>query len=336
MMGRKLFLFIFLLLANLSTYPQDPAPNHSEAVLTFTTDLVVVDAQVLNKKTGRIVGGLKREDFLLYEDGIRQEIAHFSQDKLPLSIVLLLDLSRSVQPTIKQIREGALRALEHLKPEDEVALMAFATKTRLIQDFTPDRQLIADQISRVNETAHVGRTTMLSEAFYQAAIHLHRAANPGRRRVIIPITDDVSTQLIFIGHSEKEVLEKLFESGIVVYGLIVYRWEKIEKAMEYTPPRVLEKQLTRGSVKTYATKTGGEVMIAKKEEVDVKLAELIDHLRTRYSLGYVSSNTKQDGRFRKIKLRVTPELETQEGKLAVLTRQGYYARERERTDSHQQ
>ena len=237
---------------------------------------------------------------------------------------------------IEHIRNGALRALQQLKPEDEVALMVFATKVKLVQDFTQDRKLVADEIARVNETARVGRNTMLNEGVYRAATHLRQATNPVRRRVIIPITDDVSSQLIFVGHSEKEVLEQLFEGGIVIYGVIVYRWEKIEKVMQYNPTRVLEKQLVRGSIKTYAHKTGGEVVGAKREEIEVKLAELIDHLRTRYSLGYVSSNTKQNGAFRKVKVKPSPEAEQREGKLTILTKQGYYAPERDRAGDHQE
>src|SRR5436853_5960139 len=62
-----------------------PTPESSDDVVKVDTDLVKVDALVMQKKTARIVGGLKREDFLIYEDGTKQEITHFSQDKLPLS-----------------------------------------------------------------------------------------------------------------------------------------------------------------------------------------------------------------------------------------------------------
>jgi VWFA-related protein len=139
-----------LLLAPRLAHAQAPQPPQSDEVIRLTTELVVVDAQVLHKQTGRVVGGLARESFLLYEDGVKQEVTHFSQDKLPLSIVLLLDVSGSVQPVIKQIQAGALQALQHLKAEDEVALMAFGAKAVLVQDFTRDRQLITDQIGRVS------------------------------------------------------------------------------------------------------------------------------------------------------------------------------------------
>src|ERR1044072_4773809 len=68
-----------------------PRPESSEDVVKVDVDLVKIDALVLQKNTARIVGGLNKEDFLLYEDGIKQELTHFSQDELPLSVVLAID-----------------------------------------------------------------------------------------------------------------------------------------------------------------------------------------------------------------------------------------------------
>jgi VWFA-related protein len=317
-------LFTLLLFTATGAYLHAQQQSQSAKVIIIT-DLVVVDAQVMNKKTGRIISNLKREDFELYEDGVKQEITHFSQDKLPLSILLLLDVSGSVQPIIKQLREGASQALQHLKPEDEIALMAFALKAQLIQGFTKDRQLITEQIGRVNETAEVGpRATHLHEAISQAALYINRAANPISRRVIITVTDNLASMPRF-GHdpSQKEVVDQLLESGSTVCGLIVRSWlGKTFNTVRKIPSLTFKKV----RVEDYADPTGGEVLESKKEGVDVKLAELIDHLRTRYSLGYVSSNSKQDGTFRKIKLQLSPEVEKREDNPAVLTKQGYYAR----------
>src|SRR5919108_369295 len=66
-----------------------------EEVVRVSSDLVVLDALVLDKKKGRPIGGLGREDFELYEDGVRQEISYFGQSELPLSIMFLLDVSGS-------------------------------------------------------------------------------------------------------------------------------------------------------------------------------------------------------------------------------------------------
>src|SRR5262245_31619140 len=104
-----------------------------------TSDLVVLDAQVLDRKTGAAVAGLTGGDFTILEDGIPQRITHFSQDQIPLSLVLAVDCSTSVLPVLAQIHQGALHALEALKPEDEVAVVAFGVRAEVIQGFSRDR-----------------------------------------------------------------------------------------------------------------------------------------------------------------------------------------------------
>jgi hypothetical protein len=83
-----------------------------------------------------------------------------------------------------------------------------------------------------------------------------------------------------------------------------------------------------GNVNTYADKTGGLVLEGGGDRVEEKLAKLIDMLRHRYSFGYTSTNPQMDGKFRKIKLQVSPEVERREGGVIILTKKGYYARKR--------
>src|SRR5215470_5079406 len=104
-----------------SLYPAPGQKSSDDQVIKLKSDLVVVDIQVLNRKTGRPVNVLAKEDFTLEEDGVKQYIETFSQDKLPLSIVLLLDVSGSVQPVIDQVAAHGIEALGQLKPSDEVA-----------------------------------------------------------------------------------------------------------------------------------------------------------------------------------------------------------------------
>jgi hypothetical protein len=79
------------------------------------------------------------------------------------------------------------------------------------------------------------------------------------------------------------------------------------------------------SINKLAEETGGEIFNDKPEEMDRTFNNLINHLRTRYSIGFVSSNAKRDGAFRKLKLEVSPELQKSDGKLVVKTRRGYIA-----------
>src|SRR5256714_9980596 len=90
-------------------------PGQRDEVVKVDVDLVTVDALVLQKNTARIVGGLKNEDFLLYEDGAKQEITHFSQDSLLLSVLFLIDHGGCLDPVGDQVHRAARAAIEHLK-----------------------------------------------------------------------------------------------------------------------------------------------------------------------------------------------------------------------------
>ena len=97
----RVLLFAGLLQLVLSSEAQEPQNAPDDEVIRVNVELVQVDVQVLQKKTGRPVGSLNKDDFQLYEDGVQQPIAELSQGQLPLSVVLLFDLTASVQPVLK-------------------------------------------------------------------------------------------------------------------------------------------------------------------------------------------------------------------------------------------
>jgi len=288
--------------------------------LRLSTQLVVVDAQVLGKKAGIPVNGLRERDFMLYEEGVKQQITHFSQDKLPLSIVLLLDVSGSVMPAIDQVRDSGLRALNELKPGDEVALMAFGAWATVLQDFTQTRQLIAAQVAAIESMGPwIREGSYIDEAVYEAAKYLAKASNPDSRRIIVIVTDNLSNQPATLGHSESEAMQQLHASGAAVCGLVVGDFNAAVN--EYKRQGFLLKD----SIGGYLAETGGILSQVDKDDVTAKLARLIERLRSRYSLGYTPLNLKRDGRFRNIKLKVSPEVERREGEVTIVARKGYYA-----------
>lgn len=321
--GKILLSLVLLCCAIVAGIAQEP--TQSSDVVKINTDLVVLDAQVLRKKDGRAVNSLKREDFLLSEDGQRQEIVHFSQDRLPLSILLLLDLSASVRPVIEEIRNGALQAMEHLRPEDEVALMTFADKTRLLQDFTRDRKVIVEQISRTLEKSFVGVGTSIHTSIYDAVLEMDKAHDRLSRRVIIVVTDNIATMHSFTKPTVTEVNERLLEHSTVVCGLII--GGESSKTLKMFMRGRAEKYNWTVRVDEFAEPTGGEVMTSDAATVNQRLADLIGHLRTRYSIGYSPTNATRDGKFRKISLSLSSDTTKREGDILVKTRQGYFARE---------
>jgi VWFA-related protein len=285
-------------------------------VIKVNTDLVIFDAQVVDKKTKRVIGDLTKGDFAVTENGVRQPISYFSRDELPLSILLLLDVSGSVRPIIHQIRDGALDALQRLKRDDQVAVMAFANTSRLAQDFTKDRGQAARKIEEATATNVLGSGTLLGPALESAAIHMQEAPTKTSGRVIIIITDNIA---FAGGKQQKEILDELFDSGTVVYGLIV-------KAAIGKVFNVMFLGQLKG-VNEFVEQTGGEMIGADKKEVDTKLGVVIDRLRARYALGFRPTNTVNDEEFRPVEIRVSTSRKSKEKPL-VLTKRGYYFRRR--------
>src|SRR5436305_3072970 len=177
-----------------------PALPGEAEVVKVDVDLETVDAVVLQKHTARVVGGLRREDFLLYEDGVKQEITHFGQDSLPLSVLLLIDRGGCLDPFGSVVHRAATDAVARLKPSDEVAVMTYHDTTRLLQGFTRDRALIEDALNQVpphdEEADHC-----LNKLFNGAADYMTKAGNPVGRRVVIAITGVTRTFYAPGGHA---------------------------------------------------------------------------------------------------------------------------------------
>ena len=307
-------------------------PSRTEAnvkvaeIIKTDVDLVTIDALVLQKDTARVVGNLKQEDFLISEDGSKQTITHFSQDSLPLSVLLLVDRGGCLDPFGEEVRRAAKDAVSRLKPADEVAVMTYHDDVELQQGFTRDRRLLDSAIDYVPpHDEHANHC--LNIAFEEAANYMTRAANPSGRRVIILVTGVTRNWDCTNGPSNKTAVHSVFESGSVVCGII-----------PHTPAQVAENGFMRWAtrfgrlasvsyidIQKLADETGGEVLRDKPEELDRTFTTLITHLRTRYSFSFVSTNKNRDGTVRKLKVDVAEAAKKSQGKLVVKARKSYVA-----------
>ena len=307
-------------------------PSRTEAevkvaeVIKTDVDLVTIDALVLQKDTARVVGNLKQQDFLVSEDGSRQTITHFSQDNLPLSVVLLIDRGGCLDPFGQEVRRAANDALSRLKPADEVAVMTYADTVELLQGFTRDRRLLEKAIDYV--PPHDERANhCLNTVFDSAANYMMRAGNPTGRRVIVAITGVTRNWDCRNGPSHTAATHSVFEAGSVVCGII-----------PKTPEQVAENGMMRWAtrighvagvqyldIQKLADETGGEILRDKPEELDQSFNTLITHLRTRYSFSFVSTNKKRDGTLRKLKIELADGVQKSQGKLVVKARKSYVA-----------
>ena len=331
-------LCLALLVGCFSLFSQD-APPASEVTPVFrtTTELVLIDAQVVHKKTKTSTGSLRKEDFQVYEDGALQEIKFFGRDQLPLSIVLLFDLTDSVRPVLTQLGAGAKTALTHLKPEDEVAVMVYAASARLIDGFTTDRARTIEAIERAAGDKS-GEAAFFNEGVYQASQQLRQSANPSSRRVVIWLTDNLPNvpsewmrahagKSVAQGslHTEQEAFQSLYETGSVVSPLLkksafVMPFYALTLAME----GAWRSKYPPGDAHKYAERTGGEALKLGGKKVEERLAELIDDLRARYTIGYRPAAPKPPGEFCKVRVSLSPGASLRTREWTVLATAGYY------------
>ncbi len=307
------------------------APTRAESEIKTETiktdvDLVNVDVLVLEKNTARVVGDLVREDFVIAEDGVNQSISHFSQDRLPLSVLLLIDRGGCLDPFGDEVRHAAYSALSQLKPADEVAVMTYHDTVELRQRFTADRGAIKQALDYV--PPHDERANhCLDTAFDEAANYMTTAANPVGRRVVIVITGVTRNFDCPGSPSGKAATQSIFESGAVVCGIV---------------PRTAVQQMENGmfrwatrvgriggahtiDIQKLANETGGELLQDKPENLNTTFATLIEHLRTRYNLAFVSSNKKRDGTTRKLKIELASSTKKTQKKFVVTARKSYVA-----------
>jgi Ca-activated chloride channel homolog len=310
---RLVFALFFLLAARAAPAQQasrlDRAPDGR---IRLDVNLVLVEATVKNK-AGGVMDGLKPEDFELREDGVPQTIAHFSRDQLPLAVAMVVDLSNSITPFLRPLRYATQSALRALKPEDEVALFTFSDRVDRRVDLTRNRQDIAEEIDMFS----TGGATNINRAIFEAARYLRTEA-PAARRVIVLVSDNVPTAES--GENSKMVLDQVLAADASLYSLKIPGDNPLAARMMQKTSRGLV------NVGKLAEETGGEVFEVEKEgSLFLAFQALIERLKTRYTLGYYSTNKSENGDLRKLDISLTPRFGNRGRDYRLIARSGYYA-----------
>ena len=334
-MKRAAVLFAALLiglLAGSSASGQDAVP-----LFRTTTELVLLDVQVVHRKTRTSAPPLQQQHFQIYEDDVLQEIRTFSRDELPLSVVLLFDLTDTSRPVLRRLANSTKTMLTHLKPQDEVAVMVYAAFTKLVGDFTTDREQTRKDIDKAAGMREIMVPAFFNEAVYQAAMQLRKNNNSGRR-VILWLTDNLSTlpdsanqaryrrlSPGWIAHTEEEAVRALHESGVTVAPLLLEDPAAVAGTMlrravdsmfyRYAPP---------GDARKYAEWTGGQALPYDGNDVDGRMAQIVDELRSRYTIGYQPIQQRPAGVFCKVRVVLAPEGPLRLQEWNVLAPAGYY------------
>jgi VWFA-related protein len=211
--ARCLLLFILALAVHLLPYTLAQEPREQDEPIRLKTDLVAVATSVIDRG-GRAVKSLKAEDFTVYEDGARQQIAHFATTEEPFTLLLLLDISGSARDEVMLIKRAAKRFLAELRPEDRVGVIAFSREIEMIAEFTDSRSRVEAEIDRISPSKgdEVSRyTTNTGTSFYDA-LYLAVEESPLKkaegRKAVVCMSDGVDSTSLKAYRDIQSLIEK--------------------------------------------------------------------------------------------------------------------------------
>ena len=188
----------------------EPGPGGDDDVVKLEATLVNIPLLV-SDRSGRYIPQLSKNDFTLYEDGVQQEIASFGSEEVPFNVVLMLDVSPSVQGNVADIQDAALAFVRQLRPQDRVMVVSFDRSTNYLTDFTNDRRHLESAIRSVS----VGSGTSVYDAVFETVSR--RLRNIDGRKALILFSDGEDTTSSHASYDD--AINIVSESDVLVYGL---------------------------------------------------------------------------------------------------------------------
>jgi len=291
--------------------------------ISVSVDLVTLQILVTDTK-GNVLTGLKPENFTIYEDQVKQEILHFSPVEANITVVMLVEYSNQIRYFISEVWNAMYAFVNSLRKGDWVALIAYDMKPAVLCDFTQNRQKTYDALHWFTYPAF--DDSNLSDALIDT---LDRIEEIEGKVAVLLISTGLDT---FSRHTYDEALQKCKETEAAVYAIGLGQNFRIraEAAGILTDIGNLEYLMGENRLKSFSDYTGGAAYFPRFEtELPSIFQNISKLLRSQYSIGYASSNTKKDGKFRKIRVEVQTGLTDAKGKplkLKVNTRKGYVAK----------
>jgi len=258
--------------------------------LKVDVDLVMINATVTDSDN-RLVTDLKPENFQIFEDKVEQKIRYFSTEEEPLSLGVVFDVSSSMERKIALAREAAATFLDTGTPEDEYFLVEFSSRAKLSEDFTSDVSRLRDRIA----FAPPEGDTAMYDAVYLALSKVRKGQNP--KKAILLITDGEDNHSHY---SRGDIRRFARESDVQIFSI----------------------DLGRALIGELSDMTGGHSFRVKASKLQEICAKIAQELKNQYVLGYASTNTNKDGKYRKVRIKVAPPAGMT--RLHVRAKDGYY------------
>ncbi len=279
--------------------------------IVVDTDLVQLDVKVIDQ-ANRPIYDMKKDDFAVYEDKIKQDVETVSREEVPLSFGLVIDSSGSMRTKLPTVSEAATGLVKQMRTDDEAFIAQFKDEAELVQEFSRDKGELEEAISQIYTG---GRTALLDAIIATADYTQEKAKN--RRKALVVFTDGLDRDSAV---KEQQVMSAMKEDEVQVY-LVGFIDEEEEKSGIFgrSSGKKAKDLLIR-----LAEDSGGRAFFPKDlSEMSAIAEQIAKDLRTQYVLSYYPKNDRRDGSFRNIKVVVNPK---DNRKLIARTRQGYYSK----------
>ena len=283
--------------------------------------LVTLDVRVTDT-ANHPVAGLGQPDFIILEDGVRQDIASFSTERAPMSLVLLIDTSGSIASKLEKIRAAASTIIRQAGAKDEFCLIEFKAEVSVIQDFTSD----PSSADRALSALKAGGETALLDAVRFGIEHANQHGRHERKGLVL-ITDGGENG----SHSTRAEVIPLLQQGNVQFYSVAFPEglgpAQMPDSRGHAPVKVEPTEaLARNLLDTLAKASSGGLLFYPRQAAELpRISESIaSDLRTpRYTLAYRSRRPQTEAGWRSVQVQVRPSPE--HGQLTARTRAGYVA-----------
>jgi Ca-activated chloride channel homolog len=292
-----------------ATAPLPQPPPQESAGLTLRVDTTLVQIPVaVTDSLNRFVLGLQKEDFHLFEDGVEQNVAHFSGEDAPLSVGLAFDESGSMDYKLRTSQAAVAQFLKSLNAEDEAFLVEFSDSAKVSAGFTTNHGEILDALRK----SQPGGLTAMLDAINLALREMKKARNSRKAIVIVSDGGDNHSK-----YTAAEIESLVREADVQIYAMGVF-----EPSLSFalTPEEISGPKL----LSEIATQTGGRAFSAAlTDDLPSVAARIAIELRNQYVLGYYPKNQTKDGKYRHVEVKLAQPHGV--SPLKAHWRLGYYA-----------
>ena len=284
--------------------PNAPLRKQAEGYVLHTdVEEVVLNATVL--EGAKLVPDLKKENFQILEDGVKQTLISFQHTDVPVSIALVVDNSGSMSRKRPSVNKSALDLIQASNPQDEAFVVNFSDEAFIDTEFTSDVNKLRDGLAHIESR---GGTALYDAVVASADKLVADAKRP--KQVLILITDGEDNASTL--NLEQTIRRVQQLSGPVIYTIGLLFGDEMTRA---------EVRHARRALEMLSTETGGIAFFPKSiENIDQIAAEVARDIRNQYMLGYHSTKPTTEPGFRRVQVTA----EGKGGKLTVRTRTGYF------------